>query len=113
MAQTHVLAAHLENHGDLIADPDTPTDRLIATFTVDAFNELWAGKGWMPVNRNGEPVPDLEHADPDRQDEFLTGEATTTDQTAEWKAAAAKFTRSSKKSTATGSSTAAATTEGA
>jgi hypothetical protein len=76
-AQTHVLAAHLETHGDLIADPNTPSDHLVTAFPVEAFEELWEPKGWVAVNRNGEPVPDLEQADPGRQDEFLnTGEST-------------------------------------
>lgn len=65
MAQTHVLAAHLDNHGDLIADPNTPSDHLIATFPVEAFEELWEDKGWVLVNRNGEAVDTLEDADPD------------------------------------------------
>lgn len=73
MAQTHVLAAHLENHGDLIADPETPSEHLVATFQVEAFEELWEPKGWVLVNRRGEPVEDIEQADPERQDEFLGG----------------------------------------
>jgi hypothetical protein len=97
MAQTHVLAAHLSNHGDLIADPDTPSDHLLTTFTVEAFEELWEPKGWVLVNRRGEAVPDLEQADPDRQDEFLGGEAATTDRAAARKAVAAKFQRSGKR----------------
>jgi hypothetical protein len=65
MAQTHVLAAHLDNHGDLIADPDTPSEHLIATFPVDAYESLWEDKGWVLVNRAGEAVESLEEADPD------------------------------------------------
>ena len=97
MAQTHVLAAHLETHGDLIADPDTPSDHLIATFPVQAFEELWEPKGWVLVNRAGEAVPTLEDADPDRPD--ADSEAVAKDRAAARKATAAKFTRS-KKSTA-------------
>jgi hypothetical protein len=51
MAQTHVLAAHLDTHGDLIADPDTPSEHLIATFEVEAFETLWEPKGWVAVIR--------------------------------------------------------------
>lgn len=67
MAQTHVLTKHLENHGHL----DRPD--LIVTFTLDAWNTLWAAKGWVPVNAYGEPVEAVEDADPDRQDELLAG----------------------------------------
>jgi hypothetical protein len=49
MAPTHVLAAHLETHGELIADPE--------------FESLWEAKGWVLVNRAGEPVATLEEAD--------------------------------------------------
>jgi hypothetical protein len=63
MAPTHVLAAHLETHGDLIADPETDSTHLIATFPVDAFESLWEPKGWVLVNRAGEPVATLEEAD--------------------------------------------------
>lgn len=95
MAQTHVLAAHLENHGDLIADPDTPSDHLIVAMPVRAFERLWEGKNWVLVNRNGEPVEDLEHADPERQDEFL-GSPEPADKAQLRKERVRKFTRSGK-----------------
>jgi hypothetical protein len=63
MAPTHVLAAHLETHGELIADPEFDSTHLIATFAVDAFESLWEAKGWVLVNRAGEPVATLEEAD--------------------------------------------------
>lgn len=96
MAQTHVLAAHLDTHGDLIADPDTPSDHLIATFPVEAFETLWEPKGWVAVNRAGEPASTLEDADPDRPET----PAEASDRAAARKAAAQKFTRTSKRSTA-------------
>jgi hypothetical protein len=93
MAQTHVLAAHLDTHGDLIADPDTPSEHLIATFEVEAFETLWEPKGWVAVNRAGEAVPDLEQADPDRVDD-----APAEQDRAKLRAERArKFTRSSRR----------------
>jgi hypothetical protein len=68
MAQTHVLAAHLDTHGDLIADPDTPSEHLIATFEVEAFETLWEPKGWVAVNRAGQADPDRVDDAPAEQD---------------------------------------------
>ena len=100
MAQTHVLAAHLENHGALIADPETPSEHLIATFPVDAFEELWEPLGWVLVNRDGEPVETPEEADPD------TAPAATpaADRAAERKARVQKFTRGKKHASSSSSS---------
>jgi hypothetical protein len=98
MAQTHVLAAHLETHGDLIADPDTPSEHLIATFGVEAFEELWEPKGWVLVNSAGEAVDNLEEADP-----TATGnaETVTVDRASLRKERAKKFTRAKASAKAT------------
>lgn len=64
MAQTLVLAKHLDNHGHLTG-PEY--EHLITTFPVDAFEELWERKGWVLVNRSGEPVSTIEEADPEKQ----------------------------------------------
>lgn len=95
MTQTLVLAAHLDNHGDLIADPNVPSDHLITTFPLEAFETLWEPKGWVAVNRAGEPVADLEFADPDKQDVFY-GEA---DRAQIRKDRVRKFSRSKDKGT--------------
>jgi hypothetical protein len=104
MTQTHVLAAHLDTHGDLIADPDTPSEHLIATFTVEAFESLWEDRGWVLVDRNGEAVDSIEKADPDAQDD---GTAGPVDRAALRKEQAKKFSRSSKRSAGTSSTTSA------
>lgn len=93
MAQTHVLAKHLDNHGHLTG-PEY--EHLIATFPVDAYEALWESKGWVLVNSAGEPVPTLEDADPDQQ-------APSADVAVDRKAARAdlarKFTRTPGKKT--------------
>ena len=101
MTQTQVLAAHLENHGDLIADPDTPSEHLIATFNVDAFETLWEEKGWVLVNRAGEPVETLEEADPASVDNAT---AVSVDRAALRKERVQKFSRGKRSSRSSTSS---------